>query len=245
MTIVYMVIGIVCILYYAILAVYAGRAFNFGWFWIALGAAFLLIAFLSRNLGSTAVVWFRRILLLAVVAGIILLAIASIFVIKGMTAPLPEKMDYAVVLGAQVRGDKPSRALLKRLAKAQEIAEQYPQTTLILSGGQGNGEYISEAQCMHDYLTEHGVSEDRLVLEDQSTTTQENLIYSDRLTGCSKKDCGIISNDFHICRALLIAQKVGYEKPHGIPGEGDPIIELHYIVREATALIIGKLRRSF
>ncbi len=245
MPMVCMILGIVCILYYAILAVYAGPAFNFGWFWIALGCVFILIAFMGRHPEQDTVVLMRRILLAIVVAGIILLGIASIFVIKGMTAPDPERLDYAIVLGAQVRGRNPSRALLKRLKKAVEIAEKYPQATLILSGGQGNGEDISEAQCMRDYLLENGVDESRLVLEDKSTTTKENLIFSDKLTECSKKDCGIISNDFHICRALLIADKVGYEKPHGLPGEGDPIIELHYIVREATALIVGKLRRAF
>ncbi len=245
MSIVYMIVGIACILYYVILAIYAGPAFNFGWFWIALGGAFVVIGLMGRYPDMPAVVWARRILLVIVLAGILLLGITSIFVVKGMVEPEPERIDYAVILGAQVRGSNPSRALLKRLKKAMEVAEKYPQVTLILSGGQGSGEDISEAQCMYDYLTQNGVDESRLVLEDKSTTTRENLIFSDKLTGCSKKDCGIISNDFHICRALLIADKVGYEKPCGLPGEGDPIIELHYIVREATALIIGKLRRQF
>ncbi len=240
-----MIIGIACILYYVILAIYAGPAFNFGWFWIALGGAFLLIAYMGRYQDHTTAVWVRRILLVIVVAGIILLGIASAFVIKGMVAPEPKKLDYVVVLGAQVRGRNPSRALRRRLNKAAEIAEKYPDTIFILSGGQGKGEKISEAQCMYNYLTENGIEDSRLILEDKSTTTRENLIFSDRLTGCSKKDCGIISNDFHICRALLIADKVGYEKPHGIPGEGDALMEVHYIVREATALIIGKLRRAF
>ncbi len=239
-----MILGIICILYYVVLAVYAGPAFDFGWFWIALGCIFLLISYLGRYSGTVVLLWIRRGLLAIVAAGILLICIIGCFVVKGMTTQYTGDLDYVVVLGAQVKGRNPSRALVKRLKKALETAKEHPDTAFILSGGQGSGEDISEARCMYDYLTANGVDQDRLILEDKSTTTQENLIFSDRLTGCSKLDCGIISNDFHISRALLIAKKAGYEKPHGIAAEGDPIIELHYIVRETVALLYAKLRGS-
>ncbi len=241
MTITCVILGIACILYYVILAVYAGPAFNFGWFWIALGAAFLLIAYLGRFPNSAALTWTRRILLIIVAAGIVLLVVLGSFVIKGMTTQEPESLDYVIVLGTQVKGSTPSRALRRRMVKAIDAAQTYPQAALILSGGKGKGENISEAECMREYLTENGVDEGRIILEDQSTTTQENLIFSDRLTGCSKKSCGIISNDFHICRALLLARKLGYQDAYGLPGQGDSLMELHYIVRESVGIFVGKL----
>ena len=114
----------------------------------------------------------------------------------------------------------------------------------ILSGGQGDDEEISEAVCMRNYLTAAGVEEDRLILEDRSTSTRENLLFSDQLTGCGSARCGIISNDFHICRVLKLARQAGYRDCYGIPAEGDPVMELHYIVRESVALFMMVLQRS-
>ena len=90
---------------------------------------------------------------------------------------------------------------------------------------------------MWNELTKAGVDEERLILEDQSTTTRENLVFSDRLCGCAKKRCGILSNDFHLYRALKLARKLGYEDVYGIAGESEVLMKPHYIVREAAALI--------
>ena len=64
---------------------------------------------------------------------------------------------------------------------------------------------------MENYLTAHGISRERLVLEEKSTNTKENLKFSDALTGCSQKNTGILSNNFHVYRAVKIAEKAGYE----------------------------------
>ena len=89
-----------------------------------------------------------------------------------------------------------------------------------------------------------GVEEERLILEDRSTSTRENLLFSDQLTGCGSSRCGIISNDFHICRVMKLARKAGYRDCYGIAAEGDPVMELHYIVRESVALFMMALQRS-
>ena len=69
---------------------------------------------------------------------------------------------------------------------------------------------------MENYLTAHGISRERLVLEEKSTNTKENLKFSDALTGWSQKNTGILSNNFHVYRAVKIAEKAGYEHPYGI-----------------------------
>lgn len=235
-------LGILCLLYYILLVIRAGIMVNFGWFWLMAGAGFLLAAYLRSMLKCSAAIWISRLAVAALAAGFALIGIFSIQVISGMHPSAPEHLDYVIVLGAQVRGKVPSLALSQRIEKAVEIAGQDPDLTLILSGGQGRGEEISEAQCMWNALTAAGVEEERLILEDQSTSTRENLLFSDRLTGCAKKRCGILSNDFHLCRALKIAKKAGYEEAYGIAGKSEVLMKPHYIVREAVALLAGALR---
>lgn len=237
---IWLLAGILCLSYYGVIAAYAGPDADFSWFWIALGIVFLLFCGRDR-LAALHPELFP--VLLHRIAVVFLLAILGIMtaviipVSSGMHLQDPENVTYVIVLGAQVRNTEPSRALLRRLEKALAFAKKEPSCVLILSGGKGAGEQITEAECMRRYLTEHGIPEDRLVLEEQSTTTEENLIFSDRLTGCSKEPCGILSNDFHVYRALKIAQDLGYTDAKGIDAEGDPVMELHYVVRESAALI--------
>lgn len=134
------------------------------------------------------------------------------------------------------------KALELRLKAALKYARENEDTTLILSGGQGFGEDITEAKCMENYLTAHGISRERLVLEEKSTSTKENLKFSDELTGCSKKNTGILSNNFHVYRAVKLAEKLGYKHPYGIAAASDPIMQVHYVVREVAALVKEKLR---
>ncbi len=84
--------------------------------------------------------------------------------------------DYAVILGAKVNGEIPSLSLQFRLDAALEYAIQYPHVYLILSGGQGPGEHISESEAMKRFLVKNGIQEERLLIEDLSTSTYENLL---------------------------------------------------------------------
>lgn len=235
-------LGVFCLLYYLFLVVHAGILVNFGWFWAALGVLLLFAVFLRRFPDKAAAVWLSRILLAALAAGLIVLGFFSSRVISGMNPSAPANLPYAIVLGAQVKGKTPSLALVQRMDRAFSIAEKSPKLTLILSGGQGEGELISEAQCMREYLTGRGLTEKRLVVEDRSTTTRENLVYSDELTGCAKKKCGIVTNDFHVYRALKLARKAGYQEAYGIASESEDLMKPHYIVREAAALAYEQVR---
>ena len=150
---------------------------------------------------------------------------------------IPDNLDYIIVLGAHVDGTRLSLALLERTRRAFQYLKENPDTKAILSGGQGSGEDITEAKCMENYLTAHGIPESRLVLEEKSTRTKENLKFSDDLTGCGKKNTGILSNNFHVYRAVELARKLGYEHPYGIAAASDPIMQVHYVVREVAALV--------
>ena len=152
-----------------------------------------------------------------VIAVSVILAVAVVYIVILNIMMLravynkPKKPNVVVVLGCQVRGERPSKMLRLRLDAAKELLDQYPDVKCIVSGGQGSDEKISEAQCMKNYLVEKGVSEDRIIMEDKSTTTSENLEFSikkmDEL-GLGR-DMTIVTDGYHLYRASLIAKERG------------------------------------
>lgn len=117
----------------------------------------------------------------------------------------------AVVLGCKVYGTRPSLMLRERLAAAYTYLTLYPDASCILSGGQGEGEEISEAEAMFLYLKEKGIAEERLFLEDRSTNTRENLAFSYEIIKEKglNDELAIITNEFHEYRAGRIARNLG------------------------------------
>ena len=117
-----------------------------------------------------------------------------------------------VILGCQVKPWGPSVLLQDRLDKALDYLEDHPDLTIVVSGGQGPDEPVSEAQCMYDYLTEHCVDEAQILLEDQSHNTVENLRYTvDLLAEAgydTTADMVVVSNGFHLTRVRMLWSRV-------------------------------------
>jgi uncharacterized SAM-binding protein YcdF (DUF218 family) len=107
----------------------------------------------------------------------------------------------------------------------------------IPTGGQGPDEHISEAQGMYDYLIEKGISHDRIIMEDKSENTYQNLIYSAELLDKEKEAVGVVTNNFHVFRATKIAQKAGYEKVYGIAARGEPFLQYNNMMREFLGVV--------
>lgn len=159
--------------------------------------------------------WAARIGLILVCLGLLLAAGTAGWVVSaGHGADDPEA-QWVVVLGAGVNGTVPSQALRERLEAAQDYLARYPEAVAVLSGAQGDGESITEAQCMYDWLTARGVDPARLRLETKATTTEENLRCSLDLieaeTGTRPVQIAVISGEYHLLRAELLARKVGAE----------------------------------
>ena len=132
-------------------------------------------------------------------------------------ADIPEPSSFLVVLGAGLQGKEPSPTLKLRLDRALEIANKRPEIKVIVSGGKGNNEEISEAQAMQDYLVDQGLPASRIMREDRSTSTVENLRFSRLLLKNSGVDfsttpIGIVTSNFHALRARRIALLEGYQK---------------------------------
>lgn len=177
--------------------------------WLLLAVVFGLLAVLT-HIG----VWARlpRMVLCAllVLVGIGLAVFVCIegLVISHMGQTADTDVDYVIVLGAQVREDGPSEVLRYRLDRAVAYLEAHPDTICILSGGQGSNEPFPEAEGMERYLEQCSIPKDRLILESQSLTTAEN-IKNCRALLPDGVSVGIITNDFHMFRALQIAKKQG------------------------------------
>jgi uncharacterized SAM-binding protein YcdF (DUF218 family) len=144
--------------------------------------------------------------------------------------------DYAIVLGAKVNGETPSLSLRYRLEATLKYANQYPHVKLVLSGGQGSDEYISEAEAMRRYLVENGISEERLLLESKSTSTYENILLSKELLPSSVQSVTIITSDYHLARARRIASALDLQSD-AVHAKTPKIVELKSRVRERAALL--------
>ncbi len=191
-----------------------------------------------------------RDLLLSIAAICVILVVTAMGVIGAWSAGDPEAAadaEFAVVLGAKVNGSTPSRALRARLDVTLDFMVLNPDAIVIVCGGQGNDEDITEAQAMYDYLAAHGADMSRVHQEDQSTSTRENLINAQSLIrslGGEGESVCIISSEFHLCRAEFIAASVGLDAC-SLGSTTTPYpYKLFYTFREVPAFLKAILQAS-
>ena len=237
----FLILGTIFTVYYIGIILYAGVHASFAWFWLGLGAVCWLALAVCRVPALQAA--FLRIppgirtaagILLAL--GIALFLAAEGCIVSGMVQKEKASCDYLIVLGAQVKGTRVSRALKQRLDRAAEYLRDNPGTLVIVSGGQGSGEDITEAEAMEDYLIEAGIGAKRIRKEEKSVNTVQNIRFSRAMMEGERPSIGIVSNDFHIFRAVHIAKAQGIDA-FGIPAPTEIFMRPHYMTREAFALV--------
>ncbi len=151
--------------------------------------------------------------------------------------------DAVIVLGAGVNGTEPSLSLRTRLDAALAYAKEHPDAPIVLTGGKGYGEDITEARCMYRWLTARGVAGERLILEEQAANTAENFAFSraalaEQDLDVSEAVVAVVTNDFHIARAELIAKKQGFGGIIGVPAKLPwRHLAVNYYLREAFAVV--------
>lgn len=216
-----------------------------GFLLLALAAVLLAEVYLQRWARRSGTGWWCQLIFRAALALVLVpLAIIEIGVIhEGGKEPPEEPADAVIVLGAGVNGTQPSLSLRTRLDAAADYLAANPEVPAVLTGGQGYGEEITEAQCMYNYLTERGVDADRLILEESASNTAENFAFSRELlkeagVDPSADTVAVVTNDFHIARAKLLAARNGYGYAVGVPAELPWIhLEINYYLREAFAMV--------
>lgn len=262
------ILGVICLVYYGVIVMYSGFETSFAPVWIVFAAGFIAAAVIAHFYGR---IRDRVPLRLEVTAVTILGAFFVIFVVVEAAMGFhffslqKYSTDYAIVLGARVQGDRPGKSLEYRLEKALEYAKVHPNTIMILSGGQGEGELVSEAGLMYDYLLENGIPAYQMIKEENSHSTYENLVYSKLLIEAREKErretlrkimaeagylvppdeevtirVAVITSNFHVMRAEGIAKKIGMGNVVGIAAKSDPVLFVHFCVRECFAILKDK-----
>lgn len=215
MIILWSVFAVICILY-GIFIKAAGSGTGFFIVWLGLGVLFLLFAFAAKlELWSRLPRLIKWICLAGTAIGIVCFLVIEGCIIREFNEKGKPQLDYIIILGAQVYENGPSVVLRYRLDAAIAYLNENPDTLCVVSGGQGYNEPFAEAVGMAEYLEENGIPAERILLEKESKTTEENLsnsfVYIE--DGAS---VGIVTNNFHIFRATQTAKKLGYKNVCGI-----------------------------
>lgn len=262
--------AVLCIVYYIVIIIYSGITTSFSLIWPFFSILSLFLAFCwnswEKHKGRLPL-WVPVSAATVCCAGILVFMAVEILVFAGVAARDTSGLDYVIVLGARVKETGLSKSLKNRLDKAIQYLDENPGTVLVLSGGQGGDEPVSEASAMRDYLVYNGVKEKQLILESRSSSTVENIAYS-RVAieedQAGKKEriqnnpvfmepgdyeevpdkplkIGVLTSDFHVYRAQKIAEKWGIPDIYGISSKTDPVLFLHFCVRECAAILKDKL----
>lgn len=234
-----LVLSILCLLYFFVIIAYAGSCASFSDFWLtsALVGIFMciiikFIVLYDVHIPRLCVVLFVFIL----VAGILLFGIIEgMLIYHSRKRKLPH-MDYIIILGAQVRGTTISKALIKRLDTAIVYLNSNPETVVIVSGGKGEDEALSEAEAMKQYLVDREIASNRIIKEDKSRNTFENICYSKPLIK-EGSTVAIVTNGFHIYRSVRLARKQGLSEVKGLAAPMDSVLRVNYYVREAVGVM--------
>lgn len=222
-------------MYFTLLIFLLGPGGGFSYFWLTLavvcGGLIAGIVFTTRN-GRIPPKWITIPVEILVGAGFLLFIIIEALIVHGGNQEPPAEADYLIVLGAKVNGSRPSLMLQYRIQAAAYYLKNNPETIVIASGGKGSDEDISEAECICRELVSMGIAPERILPEDRSVNTAENLRLSKKIidnyeisgnttnisgTNDTGGDVSVVitTTDFHLFRALRLAKQEGYENVYG------------------------------
>lgn len=237
--IIFAVLGLVCILYCLTIALFMGYGSMFFLIWGVMGVAFVMLSILlsHREWLIRIPAWMKKCFVICSIIGIAFFAVIEGLILSQFNSNANPGADYMIVLGAQWKQNGPSYVLQKRLDAAITYLENNPETIVIVSGGQGSNESISEAEGMKGYLMQAGVEEERILLEDRSTSTYQNLIYSANLLNKENNTVVLVTNNFHVFRALQIAEKQGYAHIEGQSAASYPAMLPNNLLREFFGVV--------
>lgn len=153
------------------------------------------------------------------------------------TLPHPPMHATVIVLGSQVEGTEPSLDLWARIEAAEAYLKEVPETLCIASGGQGPGELVSEAVVIREKLIERGIAPERILLEDKSRNTRQNIQFSKALMEQHQRTgaVAIVTDEYHQARAALFARREGLTA-YAVPARTPWFILPAFYARELLAL---------
>jgi uncharacterized SAM-binding protein YcdF (DUF218 family) len=238
-----LLLGVFCIGYYVLIILYAGLGVNFAWIWFVGGVGGLSAGMLLRFIIHKSIQlpeW-----LMNLFYGLVAIAILTFLIIEGILLigahhKAVHNLDYLMVLGSQINGNRVTKNLKRRLDKAISYLNENPDTEVVVTGGRGTEGLLSEAAVMKAYLIDLGINSGRILLEDQSSNTVENMKYSKKLIR-DNATVAIVTNGFHMYRSTRLAKKQGINNVFALVAPTDHLLILHYYVREAAGVLKDKL----
>lgn len=226
--------GILCILYYLLIVLHMRNwKATFSRFWIIFGVVQFVFGFGVNNMKKTMYLPVQ----IGFTALFLFFFVVIIVILSAMIPTTFEELPMIIILGACVRGKTITGALQKRLDKGVNYLLAHENTKVIVSGGKGKGEEVTEAFAMKNYLVDKGINSERIVMEELSRSTEENLKYSLSYIKNVNDKVGIVTNNFHVYRSVKLAKRMGYKDVVGIGTGVDPVLFLNYLVREFFAVV--------
>ena len=237
MSIAFAIVGAASLVYgLTVMATTSGSRFFL--FWYAVAAALLALAWALQTGAWTQVpVVARRVVEVAGIALVVLLVSTQALMASHFGERGEDDLDYIVVLGALVKPQGPSAVLQFRLDAAYGYLVENERTVCIVSGGRGYNEPAAEADVMAEYLIARGISPDRIIREDKATSTSENIEFSMEHFDPQQDRVGVVTNEFHLYRSLLIARKKGVSNVCGVAAPSLAWYLPHNMTRESFVLL--------
>ena len=239
--VIFLVLGILCCLY--CIGIFLSGVFG-SWFFLIWGVlgigCFGISGIFAFGLWERLPVGIRGTAAILFSAGLLFFLLIEGRIVSRFYAKAEPGLDCLVVLGAQMRENGPSKALQLRLDTAYDYLVENPDTIVIVSGGKGSNEPVSEAQGMYEYLAGRGIDPERIRREDRSRNTVENLRFS-RAFIEEGASVGIVTNNFHVYRAERLAAGQGYGRVQGIAAPCDVTFQANNMLREFFGIMKDRL----
>lgn len=199
----------------------------------------LIIAYLDKTFLGAVAIRFTAVML----AAAILYTAVTLSAMAVAAEKKPQDSSTLVLLGCKVNGERPSLMLKKRIDAAYNYLAENENAVCVLSGGKGYNEGISEAECMFNELTARGIDQNRLYIEDSSTSTYENLKFSYEVIKKNNlnENVTVVTDGFHQLRASIIADKLGINVDGAVSADTPAYLFLTYLTREVIGVLAQQL----
>ena len=153
----------------------------------------------------------RNLILVLLALGLLVFGALEAYIGAHSKTEVIGEPEVMVIFGCQVKSWGPSILLQDRLDTALSYLENHPDMKIIVTGGKGDDEHMSEAQCMYEYLTAHGVDGENIYMEDQSRNTWQNVNYTFDLIRREgwdvTEDVVLVSSGFHLARIQMLWER--------------------------------------
>lgn len=234
----FMLAGGLLALYGMIIISIIGTGSIFNYFLLCCGVMVSFLAFIWKKLGKKV----RKALTVIIIAGLMVFGALEALIINQALKSPAKNADYVILLGSQVRVTGPSIDFMARINSAYDYLKENQDTVVIVTGAQGEDEPASEAATARAYLMDMGIDESRILMEDRSYNTAENMQNAYEVIknngGDPEKDSVVIASaSYHLFRAKFIALKTGFGNVTTLGSNGLRILIPHYYCREFFAFV--------